>query len=204
MYPKEPDIASLISSRICHDLVSPLGAISNGLELLELSGVQDGPEYGLLNDSVANATARINFFRYAFGARDKGSSLPENALRATLDGFYAGTRIQVRWTVTGDVPRPEAKLALLMIQCLETFLPVGGIIEATRDSGAWRLTATDDRLRPHEENLAHLLGRSLRPDLKPSEIQFELARRILDEEQLTPDSALNGTEFSLSYRFPAG
>ena len=158
----------------------------------------------MLNDSVANATARINFFRYAFGARDKGSSLPENALRATLDGFYAGTRIQVRWTVTGDVPRPEAKLALLMIQCLETFLPVGGIIEATRDSGAWRLTATDDRLRPHEENLAHLLGRSLRPDLKPSEIQFELARRILDEEQLTPDSAVNGTEFSLSYRFPAG
>lgn len=203
MYPKEPDIASLISSRICHDLVSPLGAISNGLELLELSGATDGPEYGLLSDSVANATARINFFRYAFGARDKGVLLPESALRTTLDGFYAGTRIQARWSVNGDISRAEAKLALLLIQCLETFLPVGGVIEATRDDGHWQIRAMDDRLRPDEANLGHLLGQSLRADLKPSEIQFELARRILDEEQLSPDSGLTGSEFSLSYRFPA-
>lgn len=203
MYSKEPDIASLISSRICHDLVSPLGAISNGLELLELSGVTDGPEYGLLNDSVANATARINFFRYAFGARRDGSCLSETVLRTTLEDFYAGTRIRVFWAVQGAVPRAEAKLALLVIQCLETFLPIGGVISVTCDGGIWRFTATDDRLRLDEANLAHLLGSSLRSELKPSEIQFELARRILAEEQLAPDSGVSGTEFSLSYGFPA-
>ena len=58
-------------------------------------------------------------------------------------------------------------------------------------------------MRPHEANLAHLLGHSPRPDLKPSEIQFELARRIIEEEQLAPDSHVDGTQFSLSYRFSA-
>ncbi len=201
MYSKEPDIASLISSRICHDLVSPLGAISNGLELLELTGATAGPEYELLHDSLANATARINFFRYAFGARNDGSVLPEHAIRTTLEGFYAGTRVSVIWSVRGEVPRNQAKLALLVIQCLETFLPVGGVITATSDGGNWEITATDERLRPNEENLEHLLDRTLRPGLKPSEIQFELARRILTDERLMPESRRTDTEFSLSYRF---
>lgn len=203
MYSKEPDIASLISSRICHDLVSPLGAISNGLELLELSGATAGPEYELLHDSVANATARINFFRYAFGARSDSSFLPESAVRATLDGFYAGTRMRVIWSARGEVPRTQAKLALLVIQCLETFLPIGGVVTATCENGKWELTATDDRLRLNESNLEHLLGKNLRPDLKPSEIQFELARRILADEKLAPQSRKADTEFSLSYRFSA-
>lgn len=204
MYSKEPDIASLISSRICHDLVSPLGAISNGLELLELSGATNGPEYELLHDSLANATARINFFRYAFGSRSDDTFLAENAIRTTLDGFYAGTRIRVIWSIQGEVPRNQAKLALLVIQCLETFLPIGGVITASCDASRWHFSATDERLRPNEENLNHLLGRALRPGLKPSEIQFELARRILADERLTPESRRTDTEFSLSYRFLTG
>ena len=139
MYAKQPDIASLISSRICHDLVSPLGAITNGLELMELSGVTSGPEYGLLNDSVANATARINFFRYAFGGRGYGDTVSGRAVRTILSDFYGDSRIDVRWQVAGDVPRVQAKLALLLIQCLETFLPVGGQITA---DGAGTTSAT--------------------------------------------------------------
>ena len=58
------DLAALVSSRICHDLISPIGAINNGLELLNMSGLaHDGPEIQLIGDSVKSARARIRFFR---------------------------------------------------------------------------------------------------------------------------------------------
>jgi histidine phosphotransferase ChpT len=203
MYSKKTDISSLISSRICHDLVSPLGAIANGLELLELSGTASGPEYTLLNDSVANATARVNYFRYAFGAGGVGAALSENTLRATLENFYADTRIQSRWSVPGDVTRSQAKLALLLIQCLETFLPVGGRITAALDGPVWRLTAQGERLRIDDDKMAHLLNLKQHPDLKPSEIHFELARETLADLDVTLDRDVSDTECVFSYCLPA-
>ena len=62
------NINALIGSRICHDLINPLGAISNGIELLEMAGVAQGPEMSLVSDSVENATAKLKMLRLAFGA----------------------------------------------------------------------------------------------------------------------------------------
>ncbi|HMS96693.1 MAG TPA: histidine phosphotransferase, partial [Tabrizicola sp.] len=62
----QPDLAALIASRICHDLISPLGAIGNGVELLAME--RAGPELDLLSESVAHANARIRLFRISFGA----------------------------------------------------------------------------------------------------------------------------------------
>lgn len=62
------DIASLVGSRICHDLISPIGAISNGVELIGMTQGTDGAEMSLINDSVQNANARIRFFRVAYGS----------------------------------------------------------------------------------------------------------------------------------------
>ncbi|MEO1362985.1 MAG: hypothetical protein AAFU86_04320 [Pseudomonadota bacterium] len=62
------NLAALIGSRICHDLISPIGAINNGLELLNMAGASDGPEMELISESVENASARIRFFRMAYGA----------------------------------------------------------------------------------------------------------------------------------------
>jgi len=50
-------IAVLIGSRICHDLISPIGAITNGLELLNMAGEANGPEMSLIGESVGNASA---------------------------------------------------------------------------------------------------------------------------------------------------
>lgn len=61
------DLSALIGSRICHDLISPLGAIGNGLELLQMSGASESPEMTLIADSVTSANARIRFFRIAYG-----------------------------------------------------------------------------------------------------------------------------------------
>ena len=57
--PDKPDLTALLGSRICHDLISPIGAISNGVELLLMDNVAKGPEMTLIAESVANANARI-------------------------------------------------------------------------------------------------------------------------------------------------
>ena len=68
--PHDPtELAALIGSRICHDLVSPIGAIGNGVELLAMAGAA-GPEVRLIAESVAAANARIRFFRIARNRAD--------------------------------------------------------------------------------------------------------------------------------------
>lgn len=64
--------------------LSALGAIGNGVELLELSGLGDSPEMALISESVQNANARIRFFRVAFGAANAGQSVAEREVRAVL------------------------------------------------------------------------------------------------------------------------
>ena len=68
MADSENDLAALIGSRICHDLISPIGAINNGLELVAMSGDVMSQEMELIAQSVENASARIRFFRVAFGS----------------------------------------------------------------------------------------------------------------------------------------
>src|ERR1700755_2421458 len=62
-----PDLAALLCSRVCHDIISPVGAINNGLELLDEGGA-DGDAMKLIRQSARNASARLQFARIAFGA----------------------------------------------------------------------------------------------------------------------------------------
>ena len=76
MHSDTADLAGLVSARICHDLISPIGAAGNGLKLLSLAGqtaAQNSPEMALITASLAQAQARLQFFRLAFGAADAGS-----------------------------------------------------------------------------------------------------------------------------------
>jgi histidine phosphotransferase ChpT len=80
------DLAALVSSRICHDLLSLIGAINNGLELLNMSGASPiGPEMQLICDSVKSASARIRFFRIAFGAASDDPVVRSGSQRGYID-----------------------------------------------------------------------------------------------------------------------
>ena len=146
------NLAALVTSRLCHDLVSPLGAIGNGLELLELSG--DFPGIGksgvmlLIAESVAAARARVRWFRMAFGqaAPDQRLSLAE--LGALLADVEKSGRIRLRLEAEGDLPRIEARLILLGLMCLETALPWGGEVLVCRGASGWRLVAQASRTKP--------------------------------------------------------
>lgn len=104
------DLGSLIGSRICHDLISPIGAINNGLELLAMSGDAEGPEIGLIGESVGSASARIRFFRIAFGTA--GDQMVGSAeVAAILRDLYAPSRIDIVWQMGAAQPRSLAALS---------------------------------------------------------------------------------------------
>lgn len=142
-----PDLIALVGSRICHDLISPLGAIGNGVELLMMSGNGPGPELALISESVTNANARIRFFRISFGAAAPGQGVARAEVRSILDDMTRGGRLKIDWDLAGDAARTEVKLAFLAIQCLESALPFGGRICVSADGGRWQIGAEAPRLK---------------------------------------------------------
>ncbi len=170
-----PSLAALVGSRICHDLISPVGAIGNGLELLSLKGATDGPESQMMADSVANAQARIRLFRIAFGAADGSQSHAGRELGALLDAVHSESRLNVRWEVTGEVRQDEAKFLFLGVQCLETALTYGGTLAIARPGPVWALRAEAPKLRELKDHWAIALGDpSGAAMVTPDKVQFPL------------------------------
>ena len=141
-------MAALVASRLCHDLVSPLGAIGNGVELIEMGGQPASgrsPEMALISDSVAAARARIRVFRVAFGHTAPDQRMSMNELQGLLRDMAEGSRLQLQLDAQGDLPRTEARMILLAVMCLETSLPWGGRVLICRGTQGWRLVAEAER-----------------------------------------------------------
>ncbi len=174
-----PDLAALIGSRICHDLISPIGAISNGVELMEMTQTDMGPEFELISESVANANARVRLFRIAFGAADPGIEIASAEIVTMLRDYTRPTRLEIRWNIDVKVPRPEAKLALLVLLCFETAMPWGGTINVDLVNGKWSVTGTAERMKVNAA-LWEVLAQPVNGhEIAPSEVQFLMVPEVL-------------------------
>ncbi len=172
----EPDLIGLLGSRLCHDLVSPIGAISNGLELLEMAK-GGGEELDLVRGAATAALARIRFFRMAFGTGRDDHAVPAREVREALTEMYATTRTKVLWRDDEDRPRLEMRLACLALNCVEVATPWGATIEVTRNQASWVIHVDAKRLKI-DAPLWQSLGRAALPaDLKGSEVQFGILAR---------------------------
>lgn len=147
---QDVNLSALISTRICHDLINPIGAISNGLELMGTMGSGPGPEFDLVNDSAALANAKLNMFRVAFGDVSLSSEIKTSQVAKMIQSMYQGSRFKVSLEVEqAGLPRGEVKLALLLLFCIESSLPLGGDCKVTRSNGTWVLAATAPRVKPN-------------------------------------------------------
>lgn len=168
------DLAALVASRLCHDLISPLGAIGNGVELMALEGAAGGPELALITESVAQASARVRFLRVAFGAASADQRLGSGEVRQVLGDVTRGGRVSVDWAVQGDRPRREVRLAFLAVMCLEAALPRGGAIVVDEAQGAWTVAVQGARMRPTGGPFAALCTPEGPRDIEPGTVQFAL------------------------------
>lgn len=181
MASEQTDIAGLLGSRICHDLISPIGAIGNGLELIGLSGSGGSAEMALINESVTNASARIRFYRIAFGSASDDQQLSRPEILNLLRDLTASSRLSIDWQAAGEVHRAEAKLLFLLLQCCEAALPYGGTITVSRDGGSWRLAATGRKIRDLGDFWLSLTDPLATVSITPHTVQFGLVRPSLDD-----------------------
>lgn len=174
------DLASLLGSRLCHDLISPLGAIGNGVELLEMSSefpaLSQSPELRLIAESVAAARDRIQAFRMAFGQAKSDQRIARPELARLLESVSVQGRLRIDLEAEGDFARSEVRLVMLALMCLETAMPWGGRVLLLHTRPGWRLIAESDRMRPDPALWAWLDGDPDGPARapSPSEVQFAL------------------------------
>ncbi|MCV6824285.1 MULTISPECIES: histidine phosphotransferase family protein [Halocynthiibacter] len=199
MSQKPRDLTALLGSRICHDLISPLGAIGNGVELLEMSNAANSAEVALIRDSVTNANAKVRFFRVAFGDSAHAQQMRGREIGAILKEYSEQARVDITWTSTEDPMRREAKLAFLLIQCLETTMPFGGTITCGCESGNWTLHAQAERLKI-DTNLWQLVSED-NPDIEVSaaQIQFVLVASALKDCGKTLSAEFHDTEITITF-----
>lgn len=176
---RRPDLTALVTARICHDLVSPLGAIGNGVELMTLSGLAQTPEMALIEESVQNANARVRFFRVAYGGATPDQSLSRAEITSTLLAAGRGGRISYHWDVAGDQPRTEVRIAFLLLQCFESAMPMGGDIKISHDDGMWALVAEANRLKVDSSLWDSLTNPRARVSVTAAQVQFALLPEVL-------------------------
>lgn len=182
------DLSALLGSRICHDLISPLGAIGNGIELLAMSGMPASPELDLITQSVENANSRIRFFRIAFGAATQGQTIGSSEVGNVLDDMSRAGRIRYDWRPKGDLSRPLVKLSLLLVQCLESAMPRGGRISVYATDLEWTVRGTADRFNVDPALWSLVLAPEAIADVNPSDVHFPLvapAARAADRTLVT-------------------
>ena len=163
------DLASLLASRLCHDMLSPVGALSNGLELLR---EEKDPEmrkrcFELLEQSAKASADKLKFFRLAFGAAGGfGEMVPVAEARELITALIGDSgRIELTWAVTGEtLPKAAVKTLLNLAAIGIEALVRGGALEVggeLRDgSSEIVIRATGNRIA-FDENIGRALDGSL-------------------------------------------
>ena len=193
------ELNSLVGSRICHDLISPLGAIGNGVELLSMSGVGAAPEMSLISASVDSANARIRFFRVAYGAAKSDSMIGNAELKSVLSDLYRGSRLQIDWRISEDLPRTEAKLSFLLLQCMESAFPWGGKIQVTRSGTTWNIFGQAERIKIEEPFWELLINDKKEADVTASNVHFALIQPAAKQVGCRVTTNISENTLSISF-----
>ncbi len=127
------DLAALLCSRVCHDLISPTGAIVNGLEVLdEKESDQETKNFALdlIKKSARTASARLQFCRLAFGAAGSaGAQIDLDDAHGMARAFIADDKTKLAWNLPRMLlPKNRVKLLLNMLLIASQSIPRGGII----------------------------------------------------------------------------
>lgn len=129
------DLAALLCSRVCHDVISPVGAIVNGLEVLDEEKDQDTRTFAmeLVKKSAMMASAKLQFCRLAFGAAGSaGASIDTGDAETVTRGLFGDDKVKLEWNVP-RVLMPKNKVKLILNLCLiaAAAVPRGGTISVS-------------------------------------------------------------------------
>ena len=184
-------VLELLCARFCHEMVSPVGAIGNGVELLD----DDDPEFvreaiALIGQSARTASRRLQFYRFAYGTAPTASNVTPREL---LLGLLEGGKVAAEWepavsSLSSEWQRLACNLALVAAEAL----PRGGRI-AVRSAGAGvpgvEVEALGDSVLVNREVMAALAGGATAAELTSRTIHGHVTAKFA--EQLGASAALS-------------
>jgi histidine phosphotransferase ChpT len=163
------DLAALLCSRVCHDLISPVGAIVNGLEVLEEDKDEETQTFALdlIKKSAHVASAKLQFCRLAFGAAGSaGAQIDTGDAEKVARSLLEDEKIKIVWNLPRELkPKNQVKLLLNMLLVGVGTIPRGGTVTVDPVEGGpgYRITASgvNARLTPATTEL--LIGSPSQP-----------------------------------------
>lgn len=175
----QTDLAAMLCSRLCHDLLSPVGAIANGLELLadEQDPAMRARCIELLEQSARISTEKLKFFRLAYGAAGGfGEAIPIDEAQSVIEALAAQAKqVTVNWAIAEpSLPKPAIKVLLNLAHIALDALVRGGVLDigAERRDGAIEIVA---RARGERIAFDESIGRALQGDRHASPITSRTA-----------------------------
>jgi len=205
--PTDLELAALISSKICHDVIGPVGAIYNGLEILDEDDDTEAKNYALdvIRNVTEQASARLQFARFAFGAAGSaGAQIDLGTAEQISRGLVSQGKHKLVWRgIPGHMAKDKVKLLLNLIASAITALPRGGEIEVgiggslERPSFALRCQGT--AARP-PQYLIDYVGGGQPPQLDAMSIQAYYTWRLAASSKMRLEIAKDGADIVLSAR----
>jgi histidine phosphotransferase ChpT len=159
------ELAALLCSRVCHDLISPVGAIVNGLEVLDDNPKPEDREFALdlIRKSARTASARLQFCRLAFGAAGSaGAQIDLGDAQNMARGHIEDAKTSIVWNLPRVLlPKNRVKLLLNMMIIAQQTIPRGGVLTVNPigdgETTSFRLMATGLNARL-PQNIADILS----------------------------------------------
>ncbi len=180
------DFASLLCSRLCHDLLSPVGALNNGIELMadEHDPAMRARVLELLGESALASANKLKFFRLAFGAAGGfGEAVDTREAKAAIEGlFRSDGRIQLGWMVAeAALPKTAIKVLLNLALIAGDALVRGGRLDVGAEGGEIVVRAEGARLVLDAELRTALLGETAPTALTPRAAAAWLVHSLVTE-----------------------
>ncbi len=180
-------VAELLTSRLCHDLVGPIGAVNNGMELLEDEDLGMSDDAIQLSASSARQAANLlQFYRLAYGMASARIGDDLGNLRELAIGFLASSKTMLDWSAVGqpagETPDGLGKLLLNVIVLGDECLPRGGTLGVSLVEGAAGLevgvTANGTGARLREESQLVLADDMVIEELTPRNVHGYFTRLL--------------------------
>jgi histidine phosphotransferase ChpT len=205
--PTDLELAALISSKICHDVIGPVGAIYNGLEILDEDDDEEAKSYALdvIRNVTEQASARLQFARFAFGAAGSAGAMIDLATAEQISrGFIGQGKHRLNWhTVPGHMGKDKVKLLLNLVASAVTALPRGGDIEVkmsgTLENPSFLIRCHGTGARP-PQHLTEFIAGEHAPALDAMTIQAYYTWRLASAAGMNLEVLQDGADILLSAR----
>ncbi len=198
------DLSALLSSRVCHDLINPVGAISSGLSMIDDPSSDEAMKEmadDLVRDGTKKALALLSYARLAYGAAGgHGAEIKLEDARDVLIGLYDTTKANLDWQMPDEMmPKNKVKILLVLAYAACEAVPRGGDVVVAPSEKGFVFTITGKRLFLNDELIAALDGDNtdLKPKFTPAYIAGLLAKQSLGavNAHMNEDHIIMSAEF---------